>query len=440
MPNETLSVAVVGSGAAGTLAAWRLRTLLPAADLHVFEKEPEAGGRAHHTQFAGERIELGGTLIHTDNRRLIELAHVLGVKLAPRQVAILDGAEKLGVWDGRQFIVTAPESGLGLPVALVRKFGPLPLLKLQDLARKAKAAWNSTYALQDSGQVFETPQALIQAAGLDRYLSASLADLAAQSHISKKLVDEFVTPVLRDMYNQTAGIVALAGLVGLAGAGLAGGSLTSVADGNATLLQKALAQIAAVVHLSAPVEGLAVADGGVELAAGGETRRFDAVIVAAPLELAGFQVAGAEIPSLGRSYQDVHVTLVAGRVNPDFFGSPGVPVDVLTTDQEVAGFKALAQYGWSRSLGLPIWKFFSATPLADDFLARVFREVGDVHRHLWQAYPVLTPAPDFRPFRLAPGLYQVNDFESAVSTLETEATIGWSVADLVARDLGSRRG
>ena len=68
----------------------------------------------------------------------------------------------------------------------------------------------------------------------------------------------------------------------------------------------------------------------------------------------------------------------------------------------------------------------------------MFRDVKEVHRHLWQAYQVLWPAPRFRPFRLAPGVYQVNDFESAVSTLETEGAVGWSVADLVALDLAGR--
>jgi prenylcysteine oxidase/farnesylcysteine lyase len=68
-------------------------------------------------------------------------------------------------------------------------------------------------------------------------------------------------------------------------------------------------------------------------------------------------------------------------------------------------------------------------------LARVFAEVKEVRRHLWQAYPVLEPAPKLLPFRLAPGVYQINGFESVVSTLETEGAIGWSVADLAARDL-----
>ena len=435
MPSQT-SVAVIGSGTAGTLAAWRLREKLGAdARIEVFEKEPEVGGRAHYTQFAGERIELGGTLIHTDNRRLIELAASVGVELGPRGSDVLGGADKLSVWDGKRFLIQAPESGVGLPLVAVLHYGPFNLLKLQGLAKKAKAAWNSVYALQDSGRLFETPEDLIAAAGLGDFVAASLEDLAARSGISKKVVDQFVTPVLRDMYNQTSSIVALAGLVGLAGAGLAGGSLVSVVEGNATLLSEALKAARVEVHVGTPVSRIESVDNGAWVDAGQGRVHFDAVIVAAPLELAGIEFVGVDVPALGRRYQDVHVTLVAGQVSSEYFGVKAVPVDVLTVDEPSIGFKALGQTGYSKSLKVPVWKFFSTDALDDEFLARIFPDNKGVYRHHWKAYPVLDPAPTFRPFRLAQGLYQVNDFESAVSTLETEGALGWSVADLVVSDL-----
>ncbi|MDR1079081.1 MAG: FAD-dependent oxidoreductase, partial [Propionibacteriaceae bacterium] len=292
--------------------------------------------------------------------------------------------------------------------------------------------------LQDAGRVFETPDELIQATGLDHFLKSSLTDLARRHGVSDKLIDEFVTGVLRDMYNQTSDIVALAGLVGLAGAGLAGGSLVASTEGNATLFAQALDRIGADVRAGLAVTAIRSDDSGVTVTAGETDLAVDAVVLAAPLELAGIEITTADGPlptATGRRYQDVHVTVVAGETDPAFFGGGPTPGDVLTTADPDIGFKAFAQIGHSRQLAQPIWKFFSAEELTDDFLGRCFRRVEAVHRHLWQAYPVLTPDPSFHPFRLARGVYQVNDFESAVSTLETEATIGWSVADLVARDL-----
>ncbi|MDR1118237.1 MAG: FAD-dependent oxidoreductase [Bifidobacteriaceae bacterium] len=431
-------IAIIGSGAAGSTAAWRLRRLLgPQAAIHVFEKEPAVGGRAHHIEFAGERVELGGTLIHTDNRRLIELARDLGVPLIDRS----GGAEgDLVLWDGRRALLRSPLAGVRLPAALIRRYGPFNLLRLRRLARQAKAAWNSVYGLQDAGRVFGRPEELLDAAGLSPYVGVSLDDLAARRRIARPLVEEFVTGVLRDMYNQTSGIVALSGLVALAGAGLAGGKLVAARDGNATLFEAALKDADAETRLGAAVAQVASSPQGALVTVAGEApRRFDAVLVAAPLELAGIEIAGRDgepaAPDLGRRYQDVHTTVVAGEVDPGFFGGPAAPDDVVTVDRPGIGFKAFGRTGYSRALGVPIWKFFSGDPIADDVLESVFRGVKAVHRHLWRAYPVLVPAPRFRPFRLAPGVYQVNDFESAVSTLETQATAGWSVADLAARDL-----
>ncbi|MDR2373396.1 MAG: FAD-dependent oxidoreductase [Bifidobacteriaceae bacterium] len=437
-------VAIIGSGSAGTLAAWRLRQLLgPEAGIVVFEREPAVGGRAHHIQFAGEQIELGGTLIHTDNRRLIDLAAAVGVELTERRTGPPAGDGSLLLWDGREAVFQAPLDGLRLPLALIRQYGPFNLLKLRTLAKQAKAAWNSVYGLQDQGSVFETPQALIAAAGLAPYIQESLAELAKGRGIRGHLIDHFATGVLRDMYNQTSDVIALAGLVGLAGAGLAGGKLVAAPSGNSALLAAALERSGAELLLGSRVDGIVPDAVKVSVSGPGLTpRSFDAAVIAAPLELAGIAVEGPDGPvttDVGRRFQEVHVTVVAGEVNPAFFGLRAVPGDILTTDSPQAQFKAFGQTGHSRSLGVPIWKFFSAEPVGEELLERVFVEVKAVHRHLWQAYPVLEPAPELLAFRLAPGVYQVNGFESVVSTLETEGAVGWSVADLVARDLRARQ-
>ncbi|MDR1392355.1 MAG: FAD-dependent oxidoreductase [Bifidobacteriaceae bacterium] len=433
-------IAIIGSGAAGSSAAWRLRALLgPAAQIEVFEKAPEVGGRAHHIEFAGEQVELGGTLIHTDNRRLLSIAEELGIELKSRS----DNSAQAGdlvLWDGQRALVRSSMAGVRLPLALIRRYGPFNLLRLQRLAKAAKANWNSVYGLQDAGRIFERPEDLLDAAGLTPYLGLTLAQAASQQKISPALIDQFVTGVLRDMYNQGSAVVALSGLVALAGAGLAGGSLVAVADGNSTLFAKALNRIQAKTHLSAGVSAVTVAGGSVLVkAGGGPAQPFDSVIIAAPLELANIQITGPAgdplVTDLGRRYQDVHTTVVAGQITPEFFGPGAAPGDVLTVDQPSIGFKALGRIGYSRELGVPIWKFFSGEALAESVLEGVFRKVQAVHRHLWQAYPVLAPEPRFRPFRLIRGVYQINDFESAVSTLETEATAGWSVADLVSQDL-----
>jgi protoporphyrinogen oxidase len=360
MEKTMAEIAIIGSGSAGALAAWRLRQVLGGeARIAVFEREPQVGGRARHIQFAGELGELGGTLIHTDNRRLVELARDVAVELAERRVSVPAGDGSLLLWDGRAAVFKAPMDGVRLPLALIRRYGPLNLLKLRKLAVAAKSAWNSVYALQDAGRVFERPDDLIAAAGLEPYVKTSLAELAGQHGVKGQLIDQFATGVLRDMYNQTAAVIALAGLVGLAGAGLAGGKLVAAPQGNSTLLAKALAKAGAEVRLGSRVDGIGRRDGKPTVSTpDGESKAFDAVIVAAPLELAGIAVTGPDGPvktDVGRRFQDVHTTVVAGAVRPSFFGAGAVPGDVLTTDSPAAEFKAFGQTGHSRALGVPIW-------------------------------------------------------------------------------------
>lgn len=64
--------------------------------------------------------------------------------------------------------------------------------------------------------------------------------------------------------------------------------------------------------------------------------------------------------------------------------------------------------------GAPQWvvKIFSKKPLSDKWLSEMFSgSVGWVLRKEWDAYPVLPPATEFPPVKLAEGLYYVNAFE-----------------------------
>jgi prenylcysteine oxidase/farnesylcysteine lyase len=169
-------------------------------------------------------------------------------------------------------------------------------------------------------------------------------------------------------------------------------------------------------------------------------REFDAVVVAAPLELADLKVAGARRlyrPS-ARQYQEVHVTLVAGRPSPAYFGlgpQQRMPTQVFASNSTKTPFCSMGVTGTSE-LG-PLWKVFTAArPLSDETLKRMFSEVNAVTRFVWKgAYPVLTPETEGTPFLLAPGLYYANGFESAASTVELAAVAGYNVAGLALNQL-----
>ena len=424
--------AIIGSGAAGSLTAWRLRQHFPDAEIVVFERDTRIGGRASTVPFAGEIVEVGGTLLHSSNLILSTLATELNLEHSTSPVALGDLDASLAVWDGKKFLFRASTKGSAFLLALVRRYGFGNLRRFRRLAISTATAWTGVYALQASGRVFSGPADLLGALALEDTVTVSLRDLAYSGGVSPRVMDELAMGVLRNMYNQDPEVSGFAGIVGMIGAGLAGGSLFSIADGNAALFSGALERVGADVRLGTAV--VEVTAGRAVITADGITEQFDAVVLAAPAEFAAIRGPGLDRYT-DNGYQEVHVTLIAGIVNPAYFGTRTVPGTVLTTP--TAEFKSFGQVGFSVEHNVAIFKIFSADAVDNALLARLFSSVADTHALVWQAYPKMTVDPTLHSFTAAPGIYTVNVLEAVMSTLETEAVAGWSVADLVARDLSA---
>lgn len=427
--------AIIGSGAAGSLTAWRLRQHFPDARIVVFERDHRIGGRASTVPFAGEVIEVGGTLLHSSNKILCDLASELDLDHSTSPVALGDLDASIAIWDGKKFLFRASTKGAAFLLGLVRRYGLGNLRRFRRVAVSAVTAWTGIYALQASGRVFDGPADILGALGLSDTITASFRDIAYTNGVSPRVMDELAMGVLRNMYNQDPEISGFAGTVGLAGAGLAGGSLFSIAAGNAALFSGALERVGADVRLGTAV--VEITAGRTVITAEGVSETFDAVVLAAPNESAGIRGPGLDRVT-DNGYQTVHVTLIAGLVNPAYFGTGSVPGSVFTTKS--AEFKSFGRVGFSAQHTVPIYKIFSADAVDEALLGRLFSSVADTHALVWQAYPKMTVDPTLHSFTAAPGIYTANVLEAVMSTLETEAVAGWSVADLVARDLASGAG
>ena len=222
------------------------------------------------------------------------------------------------------------------------------------------------------------------------------------------------------------------GLVGLIGAGLAGGSLFSVDGGNSRLVEGSLRLAGAEVRTGARVSGVRE-DRTVEFADGG-TVAADIVVLAVPLAVAGIALpASVALPPT--RYRRVHVTLVAGRLSERYFGMANPPETIFTASGENRPFNSAARIGWSKTADAPVFKFFGTQPLPDEVVHQIVDDVHDIKRIEWDAYPVMQVDPQTAPFELAPGIFFPNAFEAVVSTLETESVAGRIVGDLVAQRL-----
>ncbi|MDR1355897.1 MAG: FAD-dependent oxidoreductase [Propionibacteriaceae bacterium] len=441
-------VAVIGAGSAGTLAAVRLRQLLnDAVQITVYERGSQAGGRAWDVDFAGTTIEIGGTVLHSTGRHTMDLMKLTGAEEGHYTSGISGDDKTFWFWTDKGFVVKTGDSLPSMALGIVKHVGPFSALRVTMSVQKVAKKWTGIYALQDAGQTFDTPQQMLSALGLNAETGVSVRDELHNHHVNSRMIDDVVVPIVHNMYNQGGELNSLAGQVGLAGAGLAGGYLFSVKGGNRTLFSQALAKIEADVQLNTAVTRIAGAtnsDGGLTwtLTTSSGSSQFDAVVLAAPLALADLELTldGTPLSVSVYPYQQVNTTLVVGELAPEYFGLPAgakLPGNFFVADSAKQPFKSLGITGFSPVYQQRIYKIFSAErKMSDELLARIFSSVSAVHRHVWRgAYPVLPAGIDHVPFILAPGLTYGCAFETAAGAVEVEAVGGYNAGSLAANAL-----
>jgi hypothetical protein len=465
MNKNTARVAIVGAGAAGSIAACRLwKRLGTDVSITIYERNEHVGGRVWDLQFAGTRIEVGGTLLHSSGKYTMELMNFAGSKAGSSGLSIDGKDETYAFWTDKGFVVNTHTSLSSMAINILKHVGIGSVRKVADDAMSMATRWERVYELLDGNQTFATPQALLEALGLFEATRISLAEYLGKLGANKRMTHDIVEPIIHNMYNQGTEIGALAGLVGLAGAGLAGGYLFAIEGGNRTVYDKALRKIGADLRLNTQVTSIEklsgcanASDGGTAetsthrtgeparflvTSADGTSEHYDAVVLATPFALADLEVRveGEPLAVTVYPYQEVQTTLIAGSLNPAFFGaspSKRLPSTIFTADSAKAPFKSIGVTGHSPTYDSRIYKIFSADhEMTDDELGRIFSTIHDVHRFVWRgAYPVISPDIDHLPFELARGLFYACAFETAAGAIEVESVGGWNTAELLARHL-----
>jgi hypothetical protein len=461
-----MRVAIVGAGAAGTTTAWRLRQRLgDAVHITVYERLEHVGGRAWDLHFAGTRIEVGGTLLHSSGKYTMELMKLTDSKEGSSGLSIDGKDETYAFWTDAGFSVLTHSSMASMALGILKYVGVGSARRVVNTATSMAAKWDRVYELLDGGSSFATPQDLLKALGLYEATQVSLKDYLDGLKVNARMTHDIVESIVHNMYNQGAEIGALAGLVGLAGAGLAGGYLFAIEEGNWTVYDKTLKAIGADLHTETQVVAIeasspeASSPEASNPAQAGEKERpfvvrgadggadsFDAVVLAAPLALADLEISvdGRPLDARAYPYQEVQTTLVVGTLDPAYFGaSPTkkLPSTVFTADSAGAPFKSIGVTGYSPSYDCRIYKIFSAEhEMTDEELGRIFSTIHDVYRFVWRgAYPVISPGIDHVPFELAPGLFYACAFETAAGAIEVESVAGYNTAELAANYLSLPR-
>lgn len=435
---DAVTVLILGGGIAGASCAWHLRRRLGSGiSMRVLEAAPQPGGRVREIDVGGERVEAGATLIHSSNRCLVRFCDEFGLDtVAPHRRE--QGVSTVVIWDGEQVLLRSGGRTATL-LAMLRRYGITPY-RAGRRVRETIRQWEAVYPALEGGAAFPGTRDLFTMLGLAGQCAGDAYNFYRAAGLGERFVAEFIDGVSRINYGQCGTMNAFASQVSLAGAGLAGGSLFSVAGGNVQLCSRALQ--AAGVDLQCGVRALAVresASGCVVHDGLGNTHRADHVVIACPAEVE----ADGHPPLLpgshtGRAWQATHATFVCGNLTPGAL--PGLnladpPDTVLTPEVSGLPLTSLGRVGHSARFDAPIWKLFSREPLAPDLINRLFVHAHQVERIPWRAYPVLSPRSEGASFRHSRRIYDASAMEEVVSTMETQALSGFNVANLIAQQL-----
>jgi prenylcysteine oxidase/farnesylcysteine lyase len=414
---------------AGASTAHFLRESRPDLRVIVFERDSIIGGRAKTVDLSGRRVDLGATAISTLNQYLLNFT--AGMKRAND-----GGPSTLGIYDGAGFRFQSSEGTLSLAAHLTERYGA-DWLRIIPVVRQMASRLNRIYDLQRRGVAFETPAALLAELGLYNLTQVSAYDYFRRIGLPSKFIYEFIDGASRDNYNQDGSLNALADLVSLAGAGLAG-DVFELQEGTAQIPQRILQ--GTEVRLNTSVEAVRLHPSQLNYAivddAGRETI-VDAVVIATPLEFTNLSLP-LDVGYRPRPYQATYVALAAGRLSREAFGDRADEIDtVLTVETDNVSFSCIGAHGATG--GDPIYKVMSRRRLSDaDLDAFVFeRRSSEVVRADWNAsgaYTKLEPSIGWPPFVLRNRLFYAN-MESPVSCMETQIISGKNAALLVAEAL-----
>jgi len=443
---DHLRVAIVGSGAGGSAAAFFLKKALgERVKVDIFEKDTEIGGRIKSILLDGINVELGGSVYHQENFFIRNFT----LHNNFTESCIKDEAH-LGVWNGKQFVFLETSSTLMDLAGMIWNYGLSPFTT-RSYANEVKDKFLNIYPLllqEERG--FRTVQEIFKELGLYNLTEETIREALKKSDVCDAFIDEIVIAITKINYGQNVSMNALSGFISLVGSG---SSVFSVEEGLVSVLKKILQLSEANLHLRTKVNSV------ISKRSGNDHERmtyivdtknsqtetsiqeeFDIVIVAAPLEFADIQFSDDifKVSELRkREYQTTHVTVVIGEINNSYFNiNTTLPSTIGTTDNVSIPFRSISLKGVGKS-NKKIYKLFSDDVMEDGMLRKLFSKFEFAYRHAWKAYPKLHPSLLYYPPITfgAHQVYYLNAMEMPFSVIEVEMIAAKNIVNLIKSNL-----
>ena len=407
-----VNLAVVGAGIGGCSAAYFAHKHLPDSNVTVYELENRIGGRTFTFNAEELNIELGAEFFNSSNKIVCGLVDELGLK-----VKKLEELLNIAVWNGSEITFKSSHQMFYNMLKLFTKYKlslPKLLLSLKEADRKIKRLYEKQE--QKPAEFWE----LFESVGLDSWYKMPFDKILAEVGVNQNFIDELITPITRIIYSQNATLGGFAGLSSLLG--IYGESVYRLKDGNDALPKKLLEASDSNIKLDTKVDRVKkTSEGSFLVTCGGYDSVFDAVIVAAPLEVADIAFEGVETKALeAREYQKIHIKLMKGKINSKFFNlnsSDKLPSVILTS----RAADPITRFSINPSKSDETFVTVTSTkPLDDNLLDDLFKNGKTVLDHAWNAaYPVFKPTQKILDTCLDDKLLYLNAIESAASSLES---------------------
>lgn len=379
------------------------------------------------------------------------------------------------IFDGKSFILKLGTCEICTDFILLHRYG-LSLIEFELFLLSTLTNFSKIYELQSDGHAFSTVPELLNALGGQEFFNETQS--SAQDYFvgklgwSQQMIDELFVPGLRVNYGQNATVDAFTTMVSMAGVS---GSLWNVVGGNKQIPERALKWSNATFHNSKvlnitrekngsfPKYVVAYQDVGVDSKQGRKvySEVFDAVIFANPLATSKVVFKGfpqpVYTPAATTPYHRTVATFVKGELNPAFFNltsyGKDFPFDIMTTAStpgkisfnlcsiglqipSEATADTVAQYLTPiDQQPSRVWKLFSAQPVTQRELDRIFLKRGEPVAVDWLAYPEYNPPEQFPKFVLDDGVFYVNAIEKSASAMEMSAVAAMNVSLLTRKYL-----
>ncbi|RHZ82779.1 hypothetical protein Glove_103g276 [Diversispora epigaea] len=435
-------VGIIGAGAGGSSAAYFLansfrNTSIPVS-ITVYEKESVVGGRTNSIIFERNNtkyvVEMGASIFVEINYHLINASKKFGLEL----ISFTDGypEAKTAVWDGTQFVFEETSNTFWDIVKLFWKYGWTPI-KIQRIIKaiidRFLKGYDLTEPFYNIDSELERLHLVLEKQYTGQYYFSEL------KNINQLYLQHLVEPMTRVNYAQNLGeIHAMGTFISLAPQV---NKIVCVRGGNHQIFENFIKHSEADLKLSTKVSNVTKIindEGNIKyeiVTKDGSVDTFDAVILAAPIQFTEIRFINVNVQMKEIPYIKLHVTLIAGRLNPEYFGrnsSDEVPQAILTTNSGKTDFLSLAARVKLEN-GEILYKIFSQHSMSDELLDRIFTDRSSIYRKVWNSYPRLLPNQEFPRVELDDNFFYVNSYEPLISTMETECVSSNNIVKMLSQ-------